>query len=107
FYAHNQDKYRTSLHHNSALSRIPTSLATTSAPADRVIIYRPALAVGLRIRRKNSRRRWPSYDTSGRRRISLRPHATLSGRRSRTTYMPDKPHSTGPNCAHVFSSRNW
>ncbi|CAM9982092.1 unnamed protein product, partial [Ectocarpus sp. 4 AP-2014] len=38
FHAHNQDKYRTSLHHNSALSRIPRSLATTSAPADRVII---------------------------------------------------------------------
>lgn len=38
FHAFNQEKYRTSLHHKSAVSRIPRSLRSASAPVDRVII---------------------------------------------------------------------
>lgn len=38
FHALNQDKYRTSLHRNSAVARVPRSPRSPSAPADRVTI---------------------------------------------------------------------
>ena len=38
FPAHNQEKYRTSLHHAAANSRLPRSLRDSSRPPDRIII---------------------------------------------------------------------
>ena len=38
FHAYNQDKYRTSLHHASAVARVPRSRRDKAAPVDRIIV---------------------------------------------------------------------